>query len=295
MMESFPETLVIIGAPRSGTNILRDVLTSLPDFGTWPCDEINFVWKHGNISYAYDDLGPEAVKKKTSEFVRKQFRDVARQTASNYVVEKTCANSMRVEYVDRIVPEAKYALLLRNGEDAVRSMMHRWQHPVPDKSYYLSKSKFIAPADLLWVSWQTMKKRAHGLLHPGARSWNTWGPMTPELQRYVDESRPLSEICSLQWSQCVSKSLAAFEKMDPSRWIAVSFEDFLRNPESEIARILGLLSVSIDPAEIGRSCAMVSAKGVGRSGLTIDKQQAQGIESLVEPTMNRVRATLGAL
>ena len=40
--------VVIIGAPRSGTNMLRDVLTSLPGFATWPCDEINLIWRHGN-------------------------------------------------------------------------------------------------------------------------------------------------------------------------------------------------------------------------------------------------------
>lgn len=33
--------VVIIGAGRSGTNALRDALTALPEFETWPCDEIN--------------------------------------------------------------------------------------------------------------------------------------------------------------------------------------------------------------------------------------------------------------
>ena len=33
--------VVIIGAPRSGTNMLRDVLVGVGGYATWPCDEIN--------------------------------------------------------------------------------------------------------------------------------------------------------------------------------------------------------------------------------------------------------------
>ena len=42
------QPVVIIGAARSGTNMLRDVLVKLPGVGTWPCDEINYIWRHGN-------------------------------------------------------------------------------------------------------------------------------------------------------------------------------------------------------------------------------------------------------
>jgi hypothetical protein len=34
-------------APCSGANMLRDVLTLLPGVATWPCDEINYTWRHG--------------------------------------------------------------------------------------------------------------------------------------------------------------------------------------------------------------------------------------------------------
>ena len=48
--------IIIIGAPRSGTNMLRDVLTALPGFETWPCDEINLAWRHGNRALPSDEL-----------------------------------------------------------------------------------------------------------------------------------------------------------------------------------------------------------------------------------------------
>ena len=48
--------LIIIGAGRSGTNALRDALTSLPGFKTWPCDEINAIWRFVNYSVPYDEF-----------------------------------------------------------------------------------------------------------------------------------------------------------------------------------------------------------------------------------------------
>ena len=50
------QKVIIIGAPRSGTNILRDVLTSFDGICTWPCDEINYIWRHGNAKYPSDEL-----------------------------------------------------------------------------------------------------------------------------------------------------------------------------------------------------------------------------------------------
>ena len=41
--------LIIIGAGRSGTNILRDSLCKVDGVVTWNCDEINPLWRHGNI------------------------------------------------------------------------------------------------------------------------------------------------------------------------------------------------------------------------------------------------------
>ena len=51
--------MVIVGAGRSGTNVLREVLCSFPGFSTWPCDEINYIWRHGNRGAPTDELTPD--------------------------------------------------------------------------------------------------------------------------------------------------------------------------------------------------------------------------------------------
>ena len=100
--------IIIIGAPRSGTNMLRDVLCSFRGIGTWPCDEINFIWRHYNINKDTDEFNEGMASEKVKKYIHNKFDLFAKKENLNFLVEKTCANSLRVPYVNKIIPNAKY-------------------------------------------------------------------------------------------------------------------------------------------------------------------------------------------
>lgn len=287
------QEVIIVGAPRSGTNMLRDVLTQLPDFATWSCDEINFVWKHGNITAATDELPPERVRRKTRVFVKKQFEGVAKRTGCRFIVEKTCANSLRIPYVHELVPEARYLLLLRDGRDATASTLRRWRRPVPAGSYYLDKLRFVAPLDLPWVLGTALAKRLHGVGRRGRHSWSTWGPVFDELGDAVRAGRPLAEICALQWSRCVERSLEGLATVESSRWHPVSYERFVDQPAEELKRILSFLEAPAALAEIGRAVETVTAGSIGRWQSSLSSAEVELIEPMIERTMCSIGRTLG--
>ena len=106
-MHEYHKSLIIIGAPRSGTNILRDVLTSLDGFVTWPCDEINYIWRHGNVNHGTDELTVTNARSSVITYIQRQFSKLARKSNASVVVEKTCANSLRVGFVNRVIPDAR--------------------------------------------------------------------------------------------------------------------------------------------------------------------------------------------
>ena len=118
--------VIIIGAPRSGTNILRDCLISIDGIASWPCDEINYIWRHGNINFPSDALPAERATQKVKEYIRKQFGKIQKQTGGNVIIEKTCANSLRVPFVRAVFPDAKFIFISRNGLDAIGSAKIRW-------------------------------------------------------------------------------------------------------------------------------------------------------------------------
>ena len=71
---SSTKNIIIIGAPRSGTNMLRDVLTSINGIETWPCDEINYVWRHGNVFYPSDEIPVENASPAVKRYIQKSFK-----------------------------------------------------------------------------------------------------------------------------------------------------------------------------------------------------------------------------
>ena len=94
------QPVIIIGAGRSGTNMLRDVLTQMPGVGTWPCDEINYIWRHGNTRFPTDEFGPQQATPAVKAYIQRIFVRFAEKHKLAYVVEKTCANSLRVGFVE---------------------------------------------------------------------------------------------------------------------------------------------------------------------------------------------------
>ena len=141
------DPVIIIGAPRSGTNMLRDILTSLPNVTTWPCDEINTIWRHGNVQHPSDEFTPAMARPEVSYYIQSQFDWIARKNCAHWVVEKTCANSLRVGFVDRIIPEAKYIFIRRDGLDSVCSALKRWTATL-DIPYLARKARFVPFTDV---------------------------------------------------------------------------------------------------------------------------------------------------
>ena len=120
------QPVIILGAPRSGTNMLRDALTRLSGIETWPCDEINYIWRHGNVRYVSDEIPAENATGSVAGYIRGCFNSMGRRTGAETLVEKTCANCLRVPFVDEVVPEARYIYIVRDGIDAAGSARQRW-------------------------------------------------------------------------------------------------------------------------------------------------------------------------
>ena len=152
------QPVIIIGAGRSGTNMLRDVLTKLEGVDTWPCDEINYIWRQGNRDHPTDEFTAAHATDDVTHSIRSAFSRRIRQSdlcnyaeGRRFILEKTCANSLRVPFVDAVLPEARYIFLIRDGRDVVASARKRWQAPL-DIPYLLAKARYVPPSDLLYYA-----------------------------------------------------------------------------------------------------------------------------------------------
>lgn len=256
--------VIIIGAGRSGTNILRDCLTGLPGFATWDCDEIDPIWRHGNLDWPDDAIPYERATPGVRRFIRGAFvRLWRRMGRPAFVVEKTCANSLRVPFVDRVLPEARYLYLVRDGADIVASAARRWQGDleVPGLRYYWAKIRNAPKLDLPVHGLRFLRNRI-ALLAGGQKRMATWGPRWPGMQAHADAS--VEEVCARQWAACVKASDAAFDDMSPDRVLKIHYEEMVARPGDVLTRIAGFLGADVTLGDITAATAGVRASSVGK-------------------------------
>jgi len=246
--------------------MLRDLLVRLDGAGTWPCDEINHIWRHGNIRHQSDALQPGQATSDVKRFINKKFAQLARSRGLDTIIEKTCANSLRVPFVERIIDDAKYVFIVRDGIDAAVSASKRW-HAGLDLQYRFRKARFVPLSDMPYYCFQFIGNQLRRLSAKGM-PLNCWGPIFDGMAEIQAVSGTIG-ICAHQWQACVEMANASLAMLPDDRVYRVKYEDFVDNPVKEfrgIAEFAGK-AVTAGLAESLRSNVLDSRKGSGRSEL----------------------------
>lgn len=260
------QKIVIIGAPRSGTNMLRDLMARLDGAGTWPCDEINAIWRHGNVGYPSDALTPDLARPEVRRYINGRFARLARSRGLDTVIEKTCANSLRVPFVDRVVGDAKYVFIVRDGIDAAVSASKRW-HAGLDLRYRVSKARFVPLSDVPRYGLRFLGNQARRL-GAGGRPRNSWGPVFDGMARMQSGTSTLG-LCAHQWRACVDSASAALADLPRERVHRVRYESFVDDPVAAFRELAAFAGKPVPHALAGdlRASVHVTSKGSGRQAL----------------------------
>ena len=276
--------VIIVGAPRSGTNMLRDVLTSFDGVCTWPCDEINYIWRHGNVRYPSDEIPAQRATPAIKKYIRQCFSDIRQQYNADVVVEKTCANSLRVPFVDAVLPDAKYVFIYRDGIDATGSAKERWTAKL-DIPYILEKVRFVPKTDLPYYGLRYFWARLYRFISREKRL-AFWGPALDGMQNIL-QNHTLNEVCALQWQRCVDNTEKAFSDMPDDKVVRVRYDDFVRQPVEELSRILEFIGKEVEPEKIARAVEGVSPRSLGKGRKALGEQEVANLEALVGETLKR--------
>lgn len=265
--------LVIIGAGRSGTNALRDALVKLDGMATWPCDEINPIWRHGNIDHPDDALPISAATAPVRMFIRKAFLRIWRNTGCpSVVVEKTCANSLRVPFVAAVLPEARFIHIVRDGVDVLSSARKRWRGELelPGLHYYLAKARYAPVTDLPRYAIRAIRNRL-AIRLGRRRHFDLWGPVFPGMEKM--QEAPLDLRIAKQWVACVTAADAALSHLPADRVLTLRYEDFTADPVAQLDRIAQWLGHQLSRSQLNAAAASVrqNSVGKGRSG-TLDPE-----------------------
>jgi len=270
---------VIIGAPRSGTNMLRDMLVKLDGVETWPCDEINYIWRHGNISYPSDQFSVLQATLKVKKYLNNEFEKFKKTSGADVVIEKTCASSLRVDFINEVFPDAKFIYIERNPFDVIGSAKLRWTAEL-EISYLIKKVRYVPLIDLPYYSIRYFYHRMVKILSLEKRL-GSWGPVLPGMQNIVSNHDVL-EVCAIQWKHCVEKSKLDLENISDNRVHSIKYEDFVCDPSVSFEEIASFIGKTVTEEVLQSVSNSVSKKSIGK-----------GLNAMNESEVSRVKRIIG--
>jgi len=275
--------LIIIGAGRSGTNIVRDTLAHLQGWETWDCDEINLIWRHGNIHHPHDVFGAELARPNVTKYIQKAFHSFKNQSGAQVVIEKTCANSMRVPFIREVFPNARFLYITRDGRDVVLSAAKRWTASVEMK-YLLKKLKYVPKIDIPFYGLRFVKNRIHQARSQEKRQ-AVWGPIFPGMAEWA-KSNPLLDVCARQWAESVIEADKAFADMPKEQWHEIKYEDFVTDPKAVLAGIMEWYDPSLKNSNFEAAVKDIHANSLYGWKRKLDKFSPEALD-ILSPILER--------
>ena len=210
----------------------------LPGFATWPCDELNPLWRTGNGGYPNDAIPAERLRPRIRNRIRAAFRRQSRTSGCSVLVEKTCANCLRLDFVAQCFPEAMFVQIVRHPIDTIPSTLRRLSAPL-DIGYLAKKARYVPARHLPMAVVRSIRRRFVG---PGQ---SAWGPGVPQ-QALPPEKLTPSSYAAMQWIECVRGVDGFFDSRDQRNCHYVRYEDILDDAAGRLALLAEGLGKQIE-------------------------------------------------
>lgn len=268
------QPVILLGAARSGTKMLRDLIAEHPQIDCVPYD-VNYIWRLGNERCPHDELTTDMAMPVICETIRRQLSRF--HQGSPLLIEKTVSNCLRVPFVQQVFPKAKYLYLVRDPRDVIESSARQWLAPT-DWKYVFAKLRTFPVLQAFGYGLRYAAGIAGRLIRRNEARRALWGP---HYEGMAEDSRQMDllEVCTRQWMRSVALASAAVQQLPAGQVHHIRYEDFVRSPISHIRKIAAFLDIA--PGPIEPHAARVTATNVGK-GTLISDDRWQELKALID-------------
>lgn len=227
---AFDRPIFIVSPPRSGSSLLFETLSQSPDVFTIGGESHRMLevevaaGKLGTIARGYpsnrldaQDATPEIADDLKEHYYAAMFnRDGGLPSGPVRLLEKTPKNALRVPFFAKIFPDARFVYLYRDPCAVLASMLEAWE-----------SARFVTYPDL-----------------PGWTGLPWSMVLVPGWRDLIGKSLP--EIVAVQWRATMNALLDALEELPRQQQIALSYDDFIADPETMISKLCANLGLRRD-------------------------------------------------
>ncbi len=272
-----PDPVFVIGCSRSGTTITFETLAASGAFLNFGY-EIPQLW-NGLYGPHHNQWESEAAG---PEHARPEHRDAAlrffyQRLGSGAVLDKTCINTLRVGYLHRLFPKARFVFIHRDGRDNVSSMIDGWRYGRSDGGFGLQK--FFGPSPEAVAINDSEFREWHFFLPPGWRDYNR---------------ATLEEVCAFQWASANRLALDAAQALPEGQWLQLRYEDLFERPVEMFRRLFERLELPFTEAMEAR-CADLQPTSIVRGAPKKEKWKEHNREAIerILPAIAPMQRRLG--
>ncbi len=220
--------MFIVSPPRSGSTLLFETLAQSP--GVFTIGDESHQLIEGVAPLApqhrgFDSnrlLGEDANPAVAAE-LRRRFYDALRDRNARRpppgavrMLEKTPKNALRIPFLARVFPDARFIYLYRDPRQVLSSMLEAW-----------TSGRFRTYPSL------------PGWTGPG---WSLL--LVPGWRALI--GAPLEQIVATQWRTTTRLLLDDLERLPPERWLLARYDALVADPEAEIRRLCRAVSLDWD-------------------------------------------------
>ena len=277
--------IFIIGAPRSGTSFLSNVMEQ--HRSTALLTEPRLTWRYGNDGKS-DMLRPSDARPDVRDHVRSTFEQFVREQGKARLVEKTPSNALRMPFVNEIFPDGLFVHILRHGIDSALSIRNFWQQYASGVNPARFR-KGVIRQRMGELSWRRVPYYSAELLRRIAPKRLTrvfgpsvWGPRIPGLGGLTRDLQPL-EVSSLQWRMCVESACLFGRTLPKHRYMECRLEDMSADL---IRRILDFCELDEDSSVTGYLNRLFDPDRSSARSARCDHGDRQTILQWIEPTLS---------
>ena len=268
---SLEQPLFIVAAPRSGSTLLFETLAASEHLATlggeahWLIETIAELCPGApgvdSNRLLASQATPYIIERIQSQILERCVDREGKRPRDDRILrllEKTPKNALRIPFLDRVFPEAKFVFLWREPRGNISSIMDAWR---------AGKWRTYPRLEGFELPWSL-------LLPPG---WETM------------RGRPVEEVAAFQWSVTNGTILDDLAALPASRSTIIDYDGFVADPADAIRRICRFANLEFDAGLVER---LSSPLPPAKHTLTpADPQKWKRNAAAVERVLPRVEST----